>query len=157
MPKKPPFNHFRKSCCSPSNSNKKKKKLQVPSVPCKKCACLYHRWVWGEGERGEQKRCFWWPCQPLPSPWHMSDLPAPEDRFLRAGTCMWHWYTCLQQRVRSGECPPCLAVPAGRTGAPVPTHQRNPLPGHTGSTGSRSVSTMPQQSFASDHTGYHVP
>lgn len=47
MPKKPPFSRFRKSCCSPSNSNKKKKKLQVPSVPCKKCACLYHRWVCG--------------------------------------------------------------------------------------------------------------
>lgn len=49
MPKKPPFNHFRKSCLSPSNGNKKKKKeLQVPSVPCKGCACLSHR---GKGSR----------------------------------------------------------------------------------------------------------
>lgn len=46
MPKKPPFSHFRKSCRSPSSGNKKeKKKLQVPSVPCKGCACLSHSWM----------------------------------------------------------------------------------------------------------------
>lgn len=34
--------------------------------------------------------------------------------------------------------PPCLAMASGTMGAPVPTHQRNLLPGHAGSTGSHS-------------------
>lgn len=101
MPKKPPFNHFRKSCCSPSNNNKKKKKLQVPSVPCKKCACLYYRWVCGEGQQGEQKGRFWWPCQPLHRP----------------GTC----WTCLPQKTISwGQAPACgIGTPACGTGMPA--------------------------------------
>lgn len=88
MPKKPPFNHFRKSCCSPSNSNEKKNKLQVPSVPCKKYACLYHGWVCGEVEEGEQEGCFWWPCQPLRHP----------------GTC----WSCLPHKtIYWGQAPAC--------------------------------------------------
>lgn len=54
-------------------------------------------------------------------------------------------------------CTPCLAMASGTMGAPVPTHQRNLLPGHAGSTGSHSVSSIPQESFVSDQAGYRVP
>lgn len=112
--------------------------------------------VWGRAAGGAEGAFL--VALPAPaSPWHMLDLPAPENHFLRAGTCLWHWYACLQQRVRSGGFPPCLTMPAGGTGAPVPTHQRNPLPGHKRSTGSHYVSSIPQESFISDHAAYRVP
>lgn len=122
MPKKPPFSHFRKSCCSSSNSNKKKKKLQVLSVPCRKCACLYHRWVCGaRGWRGAEGVFL----VGLPAPkGHTApacwlNLPAPENLFLRAGTSSWHRWPCLGQRVALLGVAPCLAVPAGALGAPA--------------------------------------
>lgn len=77
------------------------------------------------------------------SPWHVLDLPAPEDHFLRAGTCMWHWYTCLQQRLRSGGFPPMPSHACRENGSSC-SSQRNPFPGHTRSTGSHSVSSMLQ-------------
>lgn len=63
MPKKPPFNHFRKSCCSPSNSNKKEK--GITSAICSQqgmCLPVPQVDVWGRGG-GEQEGCSWWPCR----------------------------------------------------------------------------------------------
>lgn len=104
----------------------------MPSVPCKECACLSPRWMCGEGE---QEGSSWWPCQPCialacvgpASP----SRPFPEGRHLHVAL-----QQLPQQRVRPGGFPPWPAVPAGATGAAVPTHQRNPLAGHTRSTGS---------------------
>lgn len=144
MPKKPPFNHFRKSCRSPSNGNKKEKRnCKCHLFPAKGYACLSHRWMCGEGEQGEQEGCSWWPCQPYVA-LACVEPASPEDPFLKAGTCMCHWSSCLHP----GGFPPCPAMPAGATGATVPAHQRNPLAGHTRSTGSHSVSSIPK-SFVS--------
>lgn len=46
MPKEPPFNHFRKSCHSPSNINEKEKRLHVPSAPCRKTTVGRRSWTW---------------------------------------------------------------------------------------------------------------
>lgn len=142
MPKKPPFNHFRKSCCSPSNSNKKEK--GITSAICSlQGMCLPVPTGVGKGSRGNRRTVSGGPASPT-SPWHVLDLLAPEDPFLRVGTCMCHWSSCLQQRVHPGGFPPCPAKPVGTTGAAVPTHQKNPgLAGHTRSTGSHSVSSIP--------------
>lgn len=145
MPKKPPFSRFRKSCCSPSNSNKKKKKLQVPSVPCKKCACLYHRWVCGA--RGLQGAGVMF-LVGLPA--HKESMPAPEDHSLRAGTCSWHWYPCLQQRVH-------LLVFPHACRSRHSTHRRNTFPGLTGSTGAHCVPGILQESIISDPVRHCVP
>lgn len=53
MPKKPPFNHFRKSCRSPSNGNKKEK--GITSAVCflqGMCLPVPQVDVWGRGAGG---------------------------------------------------------------------------------------------------------
>lgn len=138
MPKKPPFNHFRKSCLSPSNGNKKKKKeLQVPSVPCKGCACLSHR---GKGSR---RGVPGGPTSPFPEGRHLhvalEQLPAAKvaPRGMDAKGAF-----PSTPAETPGQVSP---VPAGTPGAAaVPTQQRNPLAGHTRSHfGSHSVSIIP--------------
>lgn len=146
MPKKPPFNHFRKSCRSPSNSNKKEK--GITSAICSlqgMCLPIPQVDVWGRGVGGAGGAVPGGPASPT-LPWHMLDLSAPEDPLLR------HLHVSPEQlpaaEGASRGIPPCPATPAGTTGAAVPTHQRNPLAGHTRSTGSHSVSGIPQ-SFVS--------
>lgn len=87
------------------------------------------------------------------APAYRLDLPAPEDHSLKAGACSWHWYPCLQQRVR------LLVFPHAcrGTGSPRPTHQRNTLPGLTGSAGAHSVLGILQESIISDPVRHCVP
>lgn len=128
MPKKPPFNHFRKSCRSPSNGNKKEK--GITGAVCSlqgMCLPVPQVDVWGRGAGGEflvalpaLLACVG-PADP--------SRPFPEGRHLHVAR-----EQLPQQRVHPGGFPPWPAVPAGATGAAVPTHQRNPLAGHTRST-----------------------
>lgn len=79
MPKKPPFNHFRKSCRSPSNDNKKEKGITGAIYSLQgMCLPVSQVDVWGRGAGGAGGM-------------FLLVLPAPqatEDSFLRAGTCM---------------------------------------------------------------------
>lgn len=141
MPKKPPFNHFRKSCRSPSNGNKKEK--GITSAVCflqGMCLPVPQVDVWGRGAGGAGgvflvalQPSIALACVGPASP----RRPFPEGRHLHVA--LEH---LPQQRVHPGGFPPCPAVPAGTTGA-VPTHQRNLSAGHTRSTGSHSVASIP--------------
>lgn len=127
MPKKPPFNHFRKSCRSPSSGNKKEKRnyqchlfpaRDVPACPTAGCV--------GEGERGEQEGCSWWPCQPYIALACLGPAsptrPFPEDRHLQVS---------LEQLPASRGIPPTSSHTCRDNRSCCPHTQRNPLAGHT--------------------------
>lgn len=111
MPKKPPFNHFRKSCRSPSNSNKKEKSnyrchlfpaRDVPACPTGGCV--------GKGSRGSRRSV---PAGPASST--SPSRPFPESR---------HLHVALEQLP--------VAKDASRGTPPMPRHTsrdaRSPYP-----------------------------
>lgn len=153
MPKKPPFNHFRKSCRSPSNGNKKEKRnyrcrlfpaRNVPACPPGGCV--------GKGSR---RGAPGGPASP-PSPWHALDLPAPADPFLRAGTCMWHCSSCLSKGCAQRDFPhgqPCLQ---GQQEPLSPHTRRTRWLGTRGALSLISVSSI-EESLVPARWGCRVP